>query len=111
MSRRTRKALLDVVCYTVTIAVTTWACADRVGVHVLAAVLDFPVAAVTAVVEATRWRWLSWLVGIDLWFGGGVGEYMPQDEILLWHLRASLVVYPALFGLALLLKRVVTRRR
>ena len=85
--------LIRRICYAATIAVLTWLLASRSGLpRMVAMILDFPVAALGAISGG-----LKVLKGIDLFFGRGVGEFMSREEILLWHLRASLFVYVPLF--------------
>ncbi len=95
------------VSYAVTIAVITWLTFDRGSVlQVLALVLDLPVAVVGRVTG--DWRWTK---GIDLIFGRGVGEFMPIDQMFVWHLRATVLAYLVLFYGWDLLRLVRSKRQ
>ena len=56
----------------------------------IAMVLDYPIALVS------RLR-IPYFAGIDLFFGDGVGEFMPSGEVLSWHLRVAIPTYILLF--------------
>jgi hypothetical protein len=85
-------SVLRRICYATTIAVATWVLAYRGGIWLsIAKVLDIPIAVSSALTER-----VACLKGMDLIFGRGAGEFLGRDEILLWHLRASVLVYVAL---------------
>lgn len=95
------------ICYAVTIAVLVWLFYSRGGpLRVIAMVLDFPVALASLVLNEARL-----VTGIDLFFGRGVGEFMSSDQVLLWHMRATVLVYVPLFYLAAALGGWLARAR
>ena len=79
--------------YVVTAAVVVWLFHDHGPVlRFPALILDFPVALAGRILPGCEW-----VTGIDMFFGMGVGEWMPSETQLVWHLRASIVVYYPLF--------------
>ena len=84
--------LLRRISYAVSIAVLTWLIYDRSGLQIPAFILDLPVAVAGRLTGGFRA-----FTGIALIFNRGVGEFMTSDRILLWHLRATILVYVPLF--------------
>lgn len=93
------------VCIAITVAFITWTLASRgAPLHAIATILDVPVALTTRFIPLRAFK------GIDLLFGGGVGEFMPTDEVLLWHVRASILTYvPLLYVLDVGRKKLAQR--
>lgn len=53
-------------------------------------IFNWPVAIITRL-------GISYFVGLDVFYGHGVGEFMPVSEMLVWHMRVAIPVYTALF--------------
>ena len=67
---------------------------------------NWPVAMVTQL-------HIPYWVGLDAFYGRGVGEFMGPGEMLIWHMRVAVPVYMAIFylpGIASLTARAISRK-
>jgi hypothetical protein len=65
---------------------------------------NWPVAAITRL-GIPHW------VGLDVFYGGGVGEFMWPSEMLVWHMRVAIPVYTLIFYLPAALRLAWRARR
>jgi hypothetical protein len=63
---------------------------SRTFFHTLCYVFDLPVALVTRL-------GIPQVAGVDVYWFHGVGEFMPVDRMLAWHMRLAVPIYLVLF--------------